>query len=226
MRNLPKLILLSILTIFTFAVFSCKASAAKFYLSPETGNFSSAFSADVMLDSETDSIEAVDVVLTYNTTKLDVTEIVSGEFEQYLKKSFNRATGRVEISALNATSPAKTIAKVAKITFTPIVSGVTKVDFVYSPGAVDDTNALERGIESLTSVSGGTYTLDLAGSSGVGTTESSVGVGTTTPLASVGTTVPEVPEVPQTGTMPAYFYFYIMLSISATAAGFVLLKNS
>lgn len=219
MRNLPKIASFILLTFFAFGFFSHKASAARFYLSPEAGNFASSFSVDVMLNSETDSIEAIDVVLTYDTTKLDVSEIASGDFEQYLKKSFNKATGRIEISALNATAPAASIAKVAKITFVPIVSGVTKVDFVYSPGAVDDTNALDKGIESLTSVMGGTYTL--AGSTGVGETEPSVGVGTTVPV--VGTTTP---AVPQTGSMPASFYAFLMLSLTICTAGFILFKTS
>ncbi|MBU1016611.1 MAG: cohesin domain-containing protein [Patescibacteria group bacterium] len=222
MKNLPKIISFIFLTIFSFGVSARSVSAAKFYLSPETGSFPSSFSVDVMLNSETDSIEAVDVILTYDTAKLDVLEITSGDFEQYLKKSFNKATGRIEVSALNATAPAGAIAKVAKITFMPLASAITNVDFVYSPGAVDDSNALEKGIESLTSVTGGIYTLALAGSAGIGTTEPSLGIGNTTPVT-VGTTVP---EVPQTGAMPISFYFFILLSMGVSGAGFALLRTS
>lgn len=221
MNNLPKIISFAFLTIFVFVLFPVRASAAKLYLSPETGSFTSSFSVDVMLDPETDNIDAVDVILTYDTAHLDILEIQSGSFEQYLKKSFNKATGRIEVSALNATVPASVITKIAKITFTPLSSAVTNVDFIFSPGAVDDTNALERGIESLTSVVGGTYTLTLAGSVGVGTTEP-VGVGVTTP-AIVGTTVP---EVPQTGSIPYSFYIFLMGAFAITTAGFVMLKNS
>lgn len=216
MNNLPKAIVLIFLASFAFGVFANRASAAKLYLSPESGSFTSSFSADVMLDPETDKIDAVDVVLTYDTTKLDVLEITSGSFEQYLKKSFNRAVGKIEISALNATSPADKVTKVAKITFSPLSSAVTKVDFVYSPGAVDDTNALEKGIESLTAVAGGIYTLSM-GSAGVGATEPP------TPSVSVGSSTP---EVPQTGAVPNTLYLYIVLSLAVTTAGLVLLKTS
>jgi len=217
MNNLPKAIVLIFLASFAFGVFANRASAAKLYLSPESGSFTASFSADVMLDPETDKIDAVDVVLTYDTTKLDVLEITSGSFEQYLKKSFNKAVGKIEISALNATSPADKVTKVAKITFSPLSSAVTKVDFVYSPGAVDDTNALEKGIESLTAVAGGTYTLSM-GSVGVGATVPSV-----TPSVSVGSSTP---EVPQTGSVPDNLYLYIVLSLAVTTAGLVLLKTS
>src|SRR3989339_842853 len=115
MRILPKIITFALFTLLLVAANASKVYAAKIYLSPSSGNYTSSFSIDVMLSPETDKIDAVDVVMTYDTLKLDVLEIVSGDFDQYLKKSYNKATGKIKISALNATAPAETTTKIAKI---------------------------------------------------------------------------------------------------------------
>ena len=218
MRILPKIITFALFTLLLVAANASKVYAAKIYLFPSSGNYTSSFSIDVMLSPETDKIDAVDVVMTYDTLKLDVLEIVSGDFDQYLKKSYNKATGKIEISALNATAPAETTTKIAKITFSPLSSGVTAVDFVFNPGAVDDTNALEKGIESLTSVTGGSYTLNVSGSS------------TTTPPIVPAPTIPSstapVALVPNTGAVPSSIYFYIAFSALLTTFGLTLLKKS
>jgi len=217
MKILPRLLIFTATLGAFFGIFSSKALAAKMYLSPETGNYLQPFSVDVMLNPEADKIDAVDVILTYDTAKLDVSEIANGDFEQYLKKSFNKATGRIEISALNATSPATVQTKIAKITFSPLSNGSTKVDFVYTPGAVDDTNALEKGIESLTDVSGATYTLGSAVPAG------NVVVTDTAPGNNMvpASTAP----VPNTGTLPDSMYLYSLMAIVFTSIGFLMLKR-
>ena len=217
MHYLPKILAVLLLSC-VFSLSYSKALASKLYLSPAAGSQTTDFSVDVYLDPETDKVDAVDAVLTYDTSKLSITEITNGSMEQYLKKTFNEALGKIEISALNASTSVSIITKIATIKFKPVGSGIANVKFLFTPGDVSDSNAFDKGVESLTSVTDGTYTVTAFGSIGSVVSQMPVSGGGLLESSPGG-------KVPSTGYADNTYLLYALISISLIFSGLFLWRK-
>ena len=177
-------------------VFVASASAATLTLSPSTKtvNVGDTFSVDVLLDTQNQPIDGVDIhALNYNPYNLQLqgTQIQAGTLmPNTVANSADTVNGRILFSQItNGGSTFTGSGKLATLTFKALVAGTAKVTLDATPGVTTDSNVASNGSDILTSVVNGIFTINnsSAGSSGTGTTGTgTTGTGTTTPPPPTG----------------------------------------
>ena len=165
-----------ILSTFTFLVLvsaASKAQAATLILSPASGTVSvdQSISVDVMLNTQGAAIDGVDInSLHYNQTILEVqdansstagVEITAGTlFSQTLTNTVNTTSGTIDFSQVTTGGVTYTgSGKLATITFKGLVAGTSAVTFDFTLGSTADTNVAGEGVDQLTSVGNGSFTV-------------------------------------------------------------------
>lgn len=139
------------------------AEAASLYLSPATGVYQSGgtFTARVMVNTSAQSINAADASLSYNPSELSVVSVnrVGSIFNLWVTEpTFSNATGKISFSGGLPSGYSGSAGNVMTVTFRAVGSGLAKVNF--STGSVLANDG--RGTNVLTSMNGGTYTIQAA----------------------------------------------------------------
>jgi hypothetical protein len=190
MKNyLPKYIRYFMIIALLMVGSASSAMAAELKLSPTSGSHKNgdSFNVTISLSLTSESVDGVDTILKFDSTKLSVTQINTdnGIFFDYPTKTYSNSDGTVNVSGLaKTTTPVTSGGTVAVVTFKVIGTGTAEVTFDYTSGSSVDSNVAQHqtGNDLLTSVTDATYTLT-AGSGGTG--------GTTTTTTS--------PDLPQAG---------------------------
>lgn len=157
-------------------------AAASLSLSPASGTFNRgcSYSVDVRLDTGGAPTDGADVILLFETSKINPTAVSNGNiYSDYPISAIDSSTGRISISGVSSVSSAFTgSGTFATINFTvPSASGsatTTKVSFDFTSGSTTDSNVVERGTMSdiLGSANPGNYTIGSGlcpGATGAGT---------------------------------------------------------
>lgn len=199
MKVLPKNITVRVLFASIFLVvflvtFPSAALAASAYVSPATGlitnqNFKVSFYVESTATEP--EIAGAELIISYPKT-VSVVSINNGEFDSYIEKANDPATGQVTINALNNAGTYKTgKVKVASINFeAKEASGEVQLTISSSSGISG-----AGGEQLLTETINGVYTLEVADLATIETpTEGTGGDATGAPV------VEEPPVVPETGT--------------------------
>lgn len=138
------------------------AFAASLSLSPATGVYSSnqTFTARVVVNTGSDSINAADGTIKFNPSELSVVSVSKGSvFNLWTAEpSFSNSAGTISFSGGTPTGYKGAAGTVLNITFKTKGSGPTKVNF--SNGSVLAADGM--GTNVLTNMSGGTYTISAA----------------------------------------------------------------
>ena len=140
------------------------AKAATLVLSPASGSIAagSTLNVDIMLDTTGDQVDGVDIYsLHYNASLL---EVVGGQLTAgtlMAQTLTNTATGGlIKFSQVTATGQTYNgSGKLATITFKGLANGTSAVTFDFTVGSTSDTNVAGSGVDKLTSVTNGSYTV-------------------------------------------------------------------
>lgn len=152
---------------------AANASAATLTLSPasRTVNVGDTFSVDVLLDTQGQNVDGVDLqALNYNPYYLQVqdadgstagTQIQPGTLmPSTLANSVDTTNGKIVFSQVsNAGSTYSGSGKLATVTFKALVAGNANVTFDYTQGATTDTNVASAGNDILSAVTNGQYAI-------------------------------------------------------------------
>lgn len=171
------------------------APSSRLYFNPATANTSTQcqnFKIDVMLDPGSNFVSIVHFYITYDPTKLDITEITPSDIFKNVVTPASIAAGSADISVDaiggDVTKSVSSIAKVATITFVPKATGTTEVKFDSEKSLVLQPDKEELSVLSTTSP--GTVIIDnstcLAGEGGTPT----VTPGGASPTPTSGTLTP------------------------------------
>lgn len=164
----------------------------------------------VLLDTEEAQTSSTDVILTYDPSSLNLIEILPGTlYDQYLGDSINNTAGRASISGI-AYSPSTLYDGVgifATFRFQGINTGITSVNFDYTPKNSNDTNVNIINIftDSLESVQNGSYTISAKATTAIHNPQQPL-PSPTTPIVSTPITIATVPTTsyhPTTTTKPS-----------------------
>lgn len=170
------------------------ADAATLSLSPGTGSktVGSTFPVDIVLDTQSQPIDGVDVVLSYNPVLLEVQDANSsasgvqispgGIMNTVTYNLANAATGEIFFSKVP--TPGTTYngtGTLATMTFRALAAGTSAVTFRFAPGNTTDSNVALNGTDILTAVANGQYTVNSAGGTPGGTPEGGASGGVVTP---------------------------------------------
>jgi hypothetical protein len=139
------------------------AEAASLYLSPATGvhQANSTFSVRVMVNTQGQSINAADASLSFNPRELSVVSVnrSSSIFNLWVTEpTFSNSVGSINFSGGLPSGYSGTAGTVMTITFRAVGSGTARVNF--SNGSVLANDG--RGTNVLTTMNGGTYTIQSA----------------------------------------------------------------
>jgi hypothetical protein len=107
------------------------------------------FQINVVLDTQSAAIVAVDAIIEYDPAMIEIVSISQGSiFSAYPVKTF--ANGEIRISALDSTfsSPYNGTGTLATITARGLQVGTTNFNFVFSSGSTTDSNVVEEGTSS------------------------------------------------------------------------------
>ena len=182
---------LGLLLLFGFAH---AASAATLSVSPsaKTVNVGDTFTVDVLLDTQGQPIDGVDIKsLNYNPYYMqlvdadaatDGTQIAAGTLmPSTLANSADTVNGKVVFSQItNAGTNYTGSGKLATLTFKAITAGPSNLTFDFVQGATTDSNVASQGNDILSSVTNGQYIINNTLTTVVGTSPSS------TPVVSSG----------------------------------------
>ncbi len=149
------------------------ASAATLSLSPSTNSYTSGqvFTVDINLDTQGAAIDGVDLYfLRYNSAILEVqdsnssvsgTQITPGSLlSQTLTNTVDAASGKVTFSQVTTGGTTYNgSGKLASISFKALANGTSSVAFDFTPGSTADTNVAGAGVDKLTGVTNGSYTV-------------------------------------------------------------------
>ncbi len=173
------LIVAALLSSFTGKTYAQDASLT---MSPSTGTYSvgSAVPLAVKLNTAGETSAGVDVVLEYDTTKLQFVSITEQSGYQYPTKS--EAGGTILVSVNSLTGITGSDITVFTVNFTALAQGTTSVEFVTSGALTTGVFQTVSGDDLLGTATGGTYTITAAAEE---TPPSQVGKGTTTPSTGV-----------------------------------------
>jgi len=195
---------------FTFSLSGAKASFAsgRLYLDPASGNYSigDQFDVSVMADPGTSQIVAIDGLINYDNTRLEVVKVEEATFfknetgtYQGFSYSNDADTGRISIYsfATIGSFSVTTAGKIATVTFSATAQGEAAASFVCQAGSSEDSSMWDTASEDSIdcgSNGSGTYTIGAA----TGPTN------TPTPTPTTASTAPDSPtatpsELPQSG---------------------------
>lgn len=150
-------------------------AAASLSLSPATAtkNVGDAFNVDIVLNTGGDAAAGVTAILTYDTTKLQVTsgsQITAGSlFTNPLTNTVNSTIGEIRFDSGSLGTAYTGTGTVATIPFKALAAGNAAVNFTFNPSSTTNTSLVASAASPtnlLTTVNNGTYTI----SSGTTTT--------------------------------------------------------
>ncbi len=176
-------------------------AAGSLSLSPTTDS-GSQFSVQVMLDTGTDSSIETDLVLNYDPTILNVTDVTFGTLYPQNVPNIDNTGGKLStFSYFSGGGPGDNFqgsGVLATINFTGVAEGVSAVTIKCTSGATNDSNIIKQGVAQdildCLSVVNGSYTVTAAAQSTPSPSPTGGAVGTTgTPTPSVTTTPTPVP---------------------------------
>jgi hypothetical protein len=160
------------------------AGAATLVLSPsaKTVNVGDTFTAQVLLDTQGQAVDGVDVhALNYNPYNLKMVQIQPGTLmANTVANSADTTNGKILFSQI--TNPGSTYTGngvLATVTFKALVAGTTNVTFDFTLGGTTNSNVASQGNNILTSVVNGAFTINNAGGS-------NAGVGSPVPVGNPG----------------------------------------
>jgi hypothetical protein len=156
--------LIKFAVLFLFLAASSTAYAATLSLTPNTGVYTAGttFTARVVVNTGSDSINAADGTLTFNPKELTVTGVTKGSIFNLwtADPSYSNANGTITFSGGSPTGYKGSGGTVISITFKANAAGSPRVSF--SKGSVLAADG--RGTNVLTAMNGGSYTIAAAGS--------------------------------------------------------------
>jgi hypothetical protein len=135
-----------------------------FALSPASGSHTveTPFTVNVTASSGGINIDGIDVLLTYDSSKLSVTNLVMTNgltnvtFQNYTASTITF----MQLSPLGTQIPVNTT--VATVTFMPTGTGNASVDFLFTLGNTTDSNMAVNGTDILNSTTNGIYEISAA----------------------------------------------------------------
>lgn len=152
----------SILILVSFFLSVHVAAAATLSLSPSTGVYTAGqtFSAQVLVNSSGQGINAADGTITFNPAELAVVSISKGSvFNLWTAEpAFSNTAGTITFSGGNPTGYTGSAGGVLTITFRAQNAGTSRVQFISGSVLAADG----RGTNVLTSMNGGNYTITAA----------------------------------------------------------------
>lgn len=165
-------------TVLMFA-FAASASAATLAVSPpsQTLNVGDTLTVSILLDTGGSSIDGVDIqALNYNPYNLQLqdsdaatagTQIQAGSLmPNTLANSVDTTNGKIVFSQVtNGGSTYKGSGTLATVTFKALVAGNAKLTFDFTQGATTDSNVASAGVDILSAVTNGQYTINNTASS-------------------------------------------------------------
>ena len=157
------LTLIKIALILFLAFFWVQAYAATLSVSPNTGVYTAGqtFTARVVVNTGSDSINAADGSLSFNPRELSVVSVSKGSIFSLwtAEPSFSNSAGTITFSGGSPAGYKGSGGTIISITFRAVAAGSPKVSF--SSGSVLAADG--RGTNVLTSMSGGAFTVAAAG---------------------------------------------------------------
>jgi hypothetical protein len=205
-----KKFLVFLVLLFAFSLGKTRAvfASGRLYLDPASGSYSigDQFDVSVMADPGTSQIVAIDGLINYDNTRLDVVKVEEAIFfkndagsYQGFSYSSDADTGRISIYSFATIGnfSVTTAGKIATVTFKATAQGEAAASFVCQAGSSEDSSmwdiASEDSIDCGSNGSG-TYTIGAA----TGPTN------TPTPTPTIASTAPDSPtatpsELPQSG---------------------------
>ena len=157
------LTLIKIALVFFLVFFWVQAYAATLSVSPNTGVYTAGqtFTARVVVNTGSDSINAADGSLSFNPRELSVVSVSKGSIFSLwtAEPSFSNSAGTITFSGGSPAGYKGSGGTIISITFRAVAAGSPKVSF--SSGSVLAADG--RGTNVLTSMSGGAFTVAAAG---------------------------------------------------------------
>lgn len=204
------------------------AAESTLSLSPTTGSYSvgDTFDLQVILNTGSDQTTAVDVILNYDPTLVQVQTITEGALlSTYLGESIDNTQGRAAISAV-ASDPSEVFqgqGTFATFTFQAQASGTAAITFDFTPAAVNDCNVAYAGSDMLVAVTNGNYQIEILGAGGslpttTPTATPTTATNTSTPTATPTTTT----SLPVSGSLPPTLLAGFLGTISLIIGGILL----
>lgn len=162
--------LLALVSPFVFLFVVSPVFAASLTLSPASPTQTS-MAVDILVDTAGKATTGVDLVVTYDKTKLSLTNVQPGNlYDTYTQPTIDNTAGRVSVSGL--VQPEKSYngkGKFAQLVFQPIGRGDAKVEIAYTKGERNDSNVADTGgNDVLTQVNNTTLKVNGKGGSGIG----------------------------------------------------------
>ncbi len=149
---MKKVLILPILLICFLFVFSSPTLAAYFSYSPSSGTISSGDTVQVKLDTQNADVESATAVLTFDQSKVEISDINAGSFFDSISIDESQA-GEVVLTAtlnLNNRSPVNGTGVIATITLNPLISsGSFNLGFACSSTSIDDSNIMNAAGDNL-----------------------------------------------------------------------------
>lgn len=140
--------------------------SAQMYLSPREKDLevNSETTLDVMVNTQNHQIAGVDLILSYDSNVVEITEIIDGTmFPIYLNQTIDKENSLVKINGLSQVdSPITENGTFCSIKFKPLKSGDPKFAIVYQSGATNESNIsdAENAVDTLTAADSGHYTVN------------------------------------------------------------------
>ena len=208
--------LIFLVSFFLFSFASCRSvfAAGRLYLDPASGNYSvdDQFDISVMADPGTSEIVAIDALVNYDNTRLEVVKVEAANFfydaatgssYQGFSYSDDSDTGRISMYSF-ATIGSFTVTaagKLATVTFKALAEGSAAASFVCQAGSSEDSSIWDSSSNDAIdcgSNGSGTYTIE------AGSPETPSSTPTLTPTPTEASSAPDSPtatpsELPQSG---------------------------
>lgn len=160
-------------------------AAASFSLSPATASkvVGNVFTVDIILNTGGDAVSGATAILTYDTTKLQVTtgsSVTPGTiFTNLLTNTVDASTGTIRVDSGSLGTAYTGIGTMATISFKALAAGSAAVTFTFNPSSTTNTSLVASAASPtnlLTTVNPGTYTITAAGTTTTTTTPPVTGV--------------------------------------------------
>ena len=171
------------------------APSSKLYFepaSPQTSTQCTDFTVDLMVDPGTNIVSIVDFYITYDETKLNVTEIVPSSNFATTVRAVSLASGEANMSVsvgADVTKAVSTITKVATVKFTPVAQGSAQIQIDSAKSRVFSLGPADQPTENvLSSVSPSNVTIGTDACAAAGTPTVTPGGPTVTPGGPTPTT--------------------------------------
>ncbi len=188
---LPALFLILGLLFFTQGSYAAGASLS-FSPARQEVSIDDSFTVDIILDTGGVKTDGVDIILTYDNSKLVASDAVLGDLYDNKINEDASLPGKIILQAISDVgSGFAGTGTVATVNFKAISGGLAQVSFEMEGDSALDCNVSSKGQDILASVSNGSYTVLPVG---IGAGLDATASGTPTPTSATAT-----PTVPETG---------------------------